>query len=228
MASSPSGTVPPGILVVGGGGHSKVVMDNLAAAGIPILGFTDPSLPRGERIGEVSCLGDDSIWPELLASGTLEAIVALGSNALRRKTALALRALGFRLVNAIHPAAVVSPSATLGSGIALMPGAIVNAFSSIGDDSVVNTAASVDHDCRIGAGVHIAPGCHIAGSVEVGDLTLLGVGSTIGRGRPLRIGAGAIVGVGSVVIHEVPPGATVTGHPARILPPSGRKKPRVP
>jgi UDP-perosamine 4-acetyltransferase len=206
-----------GVLVVGGGGHAKVVMDILLAAGVPIAGFTDPGRDLGEQIGEVPCLGDDSAWPTLRAGETIHAIVALGDNVKRRQAGIELRRLGFLLINAVHPTAVVSASARLGSGVALMPGAIVNAFATIGDDSIVNTSASVDHDCRIGSGVHIAPGCHLAGSVEVGDLALLGVGSTIGRGRPLRIGASAIVGVGSVVIHDVPPATTVVGHPARIL-----------
>lgn len=220
MSLSPTHPSPPrrGVVVVGGGGHAKVVLDVLLSAGIPVAGFTDPGRTLGERIGAVPCLGDDTSWPSLLAQGTREAIVALGDNARRRQAGIALRKLGFQLINAIHPNAVISPSAALGSGIACMPGAIVNAFATIGDDSIVNTSASIDHDCRIGSGVHVAPGCHLAGSVEVGDLALLGVGSTIGRGRPLRIGIGAIVGVGSVVIHDVPPGATVIGHPARILP----------
>jgi len=204
-----------GILVVGAGGHAKVVLDVLRAMGMPVAGVTDPQRPPGDLFEGVPCLGDDGAWADLFRSGLREAIVAVGDNARRRAAAAELRSLGFRLENALHPSALISPSARLGTGIAAMPGAIVNAASTIGDDVILNTAATVDHDCRIGAGAHVAPGAHLAGYVTVGEGVLIGVGAVVGRGRQLAIGDSAIVGSGAVVFTDVPPGATVVGNPAR-------------
>ncbi len=102
-----------------------------------------------------------------------------------------------------------------------MAGAAINAATSIGDGSIVNTGATVDHDNRLGRFVHIAPGCHLAGYVTVGDGALVGVGSAVGRGRPLAIGEEAVVGAGSLVIDDVPAHAEVAGRPARPLRRSG-------
>jgi UDP-perosamine 4-acetyltransferase len=153
----------------------------------------------------------------LRAAGVETAIVALGDNRLRARLAQEVIALGFALDSAVHPGAQVSPTARLGQGVAIMAGAILNAATTLGDGSIVNTGASVDHDNRIGRFVHVAPGAHLAGYVTVEDGALIGVGATVGRGRPLRIGAGAVVGAGSVVIGDVLPGVVVAGNPARPL-----------
>jgi len=203
------------IVVIGGGGHAKVVMEVLLAAGWEVAGYTDAGGRPGDVFGRIAWLGDDGALPAVRAEGVGHAIVALGDNALRGRLADRAVALGFTLGNAIHPSAQISPSVTLGQGIAVMAQAAVNAATVLGDNCIVNTGATVDHDNRIGRTVHIAPGCHLAGYVTVGDGALIGVGSVVGRGRPLAIGGGAVVGAGSVVFTDVPPLATVAGNPAR-------------
>ena len=205
------------VVVLGGGGHAKVVIDILLAAGWSVVGYTDPTPVAGEEIAGIPCLGDDGVLPGLAAAGIPWAIVALGDNQLRCRLAERALALGFDLANAVHPSAQISPRARLGRGIAVMPCAVVNAGSTIGDNTILNTSSSVDHDCTIGRGVHIAPGVHLAGYITVEDEALLGVGSAVGSGRPLRIGRRAVIGIGSVVLGDVPPGATVVGIPARPL-----------
>jgi UDP-perosamine 4-acetyltransferase len=206
-----------GVVVIGGGGHAKVILDILLASNHRVVGFCDPSWQIEQCIGNIPCLGDDSALPAVLASGVKEAIVALGSNALRAKVAQELSALGFTLINAIHPSAQLSPSVKIGKGIAIMPNAVVNADTTIGDNAIINTGATVDHDCRIGNATHIAPGVHLSGYVTVGDRVLIGVGSAVGRGQQLHIGDGAIIGTGSVVVHDVPPHSIMVGNPARPL-----------
>lgn len=205
------------IVVVGGGGHARVVMEVLLAAGWRVAGYTDPG-GAGGSFGALPCLGDDAALPAL-AGRFRHAIVALGDNALRGRLALRTVELGFELSNAIHPSAQISPSVTLGRGIAVMANAVVNAATVILDNAIVNTAATVDHDCRIGRAVHVAPGCHLAGYVTVEDGALVGVGAIVGRGRPVRIGEWAQVGSGSVVFRDVLPFVTVVGNPARPVPP---------
>jgi len=211
------------IVVIGGGGHAKVVIDVLLAAGRAVAGYTDPAPVAGNLISGVSCLGADDVLPELHAAGLVHAIVALGENSLRLRMAERLAALGFTLVNAIHPSAQISPNAILGRGVAVMPLAVINAGSALGDCAILNTGATVDHDCTLGRGVHIAPGAHLAGYVTVEEEVLVGVGASVGRGRALLLGRRAVVGTGAVVLRDVPPGATVVGNPARPL--ATRKSP---
>jgi len=211
-------------VVIGGGGHAKVVIDVLLAAGWEVAGYTDPSPVAGATIAGTPCLGDDAVLSGLYTAGIRWAIVALGDNVRRTRMAESARALGFTLASAVHPSAQISPHARLGQGVAIMPCAVVNAGTVIGDNTILNTSATVDHDCVIGRSVHIAPGAHLAGYVTVEDEALVGVGSIVGRGRPLRIGRGAVVGIGSVVFRDVEPGSTVAGNPARLLEPGHRQR----
>jgi len=205
------------IVVIGGGGHAKVVMDILHEAGWAIVGFCDPSQAAGEHIGGIPCLGDDSVLPDVLNSGIKHAIVALGDNCLRSRIAKQLCDMGFKLGNAIHPSAQISPSVVIGDGVAVMPAAVINAATIIGDNTIINTSATVDHDCKIGGGTHIAPGSHLSGFVTVGEQVLIGIGSIVGRGKPLIVGDGAIIGAGSVVIRDVKPKTVSVGNPARVI-----------
>jgi UDP-perosamine 4-acetyltransferase len=212
---------PGKVVVIGGGGHAKVVIDLLRAAGWEVVGYTDPAAAPGATLVGVPCLGSDGALAGVRAAGVAHALVALGDNGRRERAAREAVAQGFALANAIHPSSQLSPSVRLGQGLALMAGTVVNADTALGDNAILNTAATVDHDCAIGAAVHIAPGVHVAGSVRVGDGALVGVGAVVGRGRPLAIGRGAVIGAGAVVLVDVPPFTTVVGNPARPLGPAG-------
>jgi UDP-perosamine 4-acetyltransferase len=199
------------VVLAGGGGHAKVVADILEGAGVEIAGCVGPR--ASSELPGLPWLGEDSDAPALRERGFSLVHVAIGHNALRRKLAGMYLACGFRLVPAVSHRAVVSPKATLGEGVAIMPGAVINAYAHIGDCAIVNTAASVDHDCRIGDYVHIAPGCHLAGNVVVGEGTFLGTGCSVIP--EIRIGAWSVVGAGGVVVRSLPDAVTAVGVPAR-------------
>jgi UDP-perosamine 4-acetyltransferase len=202
------------VVIIGSGGHAKVVIELLRAEGkYQIKGCT--GLGEGDFVlGDVPILGTDSVLPTLLANGAEKAFVAIGDNHLRLRLLAQVSEMGFEIINAVSPNAVVSPSATLGRGIAIMAGAIINASAEIGDGAIINTNAAVDHDCRIGSGAHIGPGSALAGKVEVGRESFLGTGTCVIRG--VRIGGRAIVGAGSVVVRDLPDDVTAMGVPARI------------
>ncbi|MBI0537148.1 acetyltransferase [Roseomonas sp. KE2513] len=207
----------PRVLIIGGGGHAKVVIEALRAAGFPPpLGILDPRPPAPLVLG-VPVLGGNELLERLRAEGASEAVVALGSNPLRQELGDRLAALGFRLPPVVHPAAQLSPSARVAEGAVVMARACIGPDAGIGRLAIVNTAAIVEHDNRLGQAAHAAPGSALAGGVVVGDRALVGVGSAVRPG--IVIGADAVVGAGSAVVRDVPPGATVGGVPAALLGP---------
>lgn len=202
------------VIVVGAGGHAKVCIELLQAQGDTVaycVGNTDsPDTCLG-----IAVLKSDDHLLALRKEGYQRVFIAIGSNPVRNKLAKKVIEVGFQLVNAISPAAVVSPSASLGRGIAIMAGAVINAEASIADLCIINTGATVDHDCVIGQAVHIAPQCALAGNVRVGNLSFIGVGSKITP--EIHIGESVMVGAGSVVISNIGPAITVVGVPAKVL-----------
>jgi UDP-perosamine 4-acetyltransferase len=203
------------VVIVGCGGHAKVVIELVRAEGRYQIAGCTASIETGFVLGDIPILGTDSVLPNVLAKEVRKAFVAIGDNQLRLRLLAQVSEMGFELVNVISPNAVVSPSAILGRGIAIMAGAVINASARIGNGAVINTNASVDHDCCIADGVHIGPGSALAGNVNVGPESILGAGTTIIPG--VRIGCRAVIGAGSVVIRDIPDEATAVGVPARII-----------
>ncbi|MEM7338496.1 MAG: NeuD/PglB/VioB family sugar acetyltransferase [Actinomycetota bacterium] len=194
----------PGCVVLGAGGHAKVVIELLQTSGRSVAYCVGGADGPRECLGiEVLC-GYDELG-RLRAAGHRHAFPAVGDNALRRRLAAEAIDAGFELVNAISPSAVVSPSARLGVGVAVMAGVVINAATTIGDLAIINTGATVDHDGSIGTAAFVGPQCALAGTVTVGDDAFIGTGTAVIP--TITIGAGATVGAGSLVIRNIPPGA---------------------
>jgi sugar O-acyltransferase (sialic acid O-acetyltransferase NeuD family) len=194
--------------VIGARGHAKVLIAAARAAGFDVgAAFDDdPALAGGAVLG-VPVRGVVSAaagWPGPL-------VVAIGDNAIRKRLVLALGAR--RWASVVHPRAWVHESVRIGAGSVVFAGAIVQPDAVLGDHAIVNTAASVDHDCRIGDFGHVGPGAHLSGSTILEDGAFLGTGSATRQG--VRIGAWTTVGVGGVVVRDLPPGVVAVGVPAR-------------
>jgi UDP-perosamine 4-acetyltransferase len=205
------------VIIVGAGGHGRVVLDILRAAGEhAVVGFVDANQDlHGSEIAGVPVLGNLNLRPKLRAKGVGGVIVAIGDNRVRQSYAEKLATAGLKLVNAVHPSAVISPTAALGVNVVVAAGAIVCTDARIGDSAIINTAAAIDHECEIGEAAHLAPGVRLAGRVWVGGGAFIGIGANV---LPcLKIGEHAIVGGGALVRRDVPPGATVVGVPARVI-----------
>lgn len=207
------------VVILGAGGHGKVVLDILRAAGeVEPVGFldADPAL-AGTEVLDVPVLGAANLLPKLRGQKVRGAVVAIGDNRARRQYAAMVREHGLELVNAIHPDACVSPTARLGRNVVIAAHAVVCVEAQIADSGIINTAAVVDHECRIGEAVHIGPGALLAGRVCVQPLAFVGMGAKVIQCR--TVGEAAIVGAGAVVIEDVPAGCTVVGVPARVVRP---------
>ena len=201
------------IVVLGAGGHARVVVDALQCAGLQVKGVTAPTPPEGTL--EVPYLGTD----ETLLAGKRQSVrLANGIGSVGAPTARAeafdrFSALGFEFIRVIHPTASVARSAELGEGAQVMAGAVIQPAAILGRNVLVNTRASVDHDCVIGDHVHIAPGATLSGGVVVETRAHIGAGAVVLQGR--TVGAGAIVGAGAAVNQDVPAGSVVMGVPAK-------------
>ncbi len=201
-----------GVLIIGAGGHAKVVADILLCAGFAVIGFVDddPTTWGQQRLG-LPVLGASDTYASHEPGGL---IMGIGDNKTRMQVVLRLGPQADKLWRpAVHPRATLAASVLVGHGVVVAAGAVVNPDSVLGDHVIINTGATVDHDCEIGNYAHIAPGVHISGGVRVGMGTLIGVGASVAPGR--TIGAGVIVGVGAAVVHDLPDGVTAKGVPAR-------------
>jgi sugar O-acyltransferase (sialic acid O-acetyltransferase NeuD family) len=204
------------VLLVGAGGHGRVVLDILVqAGGHEILGFLDsnPAI-RGRRVDGKPVLGELDDLPRLRDElGVQGAIVAIGDNGVRREFADRIDQVGLVLINAVHPSANLARNVTLGTNVVIAAGALVCAHCHVGDSVILNTGCIVDHESMIGPATHVCPGARLAGRVIVEAGAFIGIGATVIQS--LKIGYQAVIGAGAVVIHDVPPMATVVGVPAR-------------
>ena len=200
------------MLVLGAGGHGKVVADILLCRGLAVRGFLDddPAIWGATRLG-LPVLGAIESYAGYAPDGL---VMGIGANHIRRQVAERLGAAATPLWrNAIHPQATVAASARLGRGVMIAAGAVVNPDSALGDHVIINTGATVDHDCTLGAYVHLAPGGHLAGGVRIGAGTLIGVGASVAPQR--SVGEWATVGAGAVVVRDIPDRVIAKGVPAR-------------
>lgn len=203
------------VLIVGAGGHGRVVLDILVRAGEhDVVGFVDsnPAI-HGRRVDGKRVFGGVDLIPQLRREHDLGgAVIAIGDNGVRREFADTVTALGLPLINAIHPSANLAQNVTLGSNIVIAAGALVCAHCHIGDSVILNTGCIVDHESMIGPGSHVCPGARLAGRVTVDGGAFVGIGATVIQN--IRIGYDAVVGAGAVVIRNVAPMSTVVGVPA--------------
>ena len=213
--------------IFGAGGHAKVAADTAIASGaFELIGFYDDNQARhGERFYQERCvLGGLNELLDDLQQGMLDvAFVALGNSAVRQRIGEELTAAGHPLATLIHPQATLSPTATLGAGTLVVAGAIINADTRVGDHVIINTRASVDHDCIIAHGVHIAPGATLCGGVQVGERSFVCAGATM---IPLtKLPADSTLGAGSTLLSPADAPGVWVGSPARRITTHGDDRP---
>jgi len=203
------------VVIIGAGGHGRVVLDILMQAGAsrPVAFLDNNDRIHGRRVDGLPVRGGLDLLPHLRDDGITKAIIAIGDNGVRRGIARTVESAGFELVNAIHPSARLATNVTLGRGLVIAAGATVCAHAQIGDYAILNTGCIVDHESMIGMATHVCPGVRLAGHVVVESGAFVGIGATVIQN--VRIGFESVVGAGAVVIKDVPPMTTVVGVPAR-------------
>ncbi|MCI0627128.1 MAG: acetyltransferase [Acidobacteria bacterium] len=204
------------VIVLGGGGHAKVLIATLSGQRRELLGFTDPDEKRTDVMGVCRMGGDEIIFqyhPDNVR--LVNGLGSIGSTDARRELYERYRHRAYVFETVVHPASIIASGVTLDNGVQIMAAAVVQPGCRIGANSVLNTGASVDHDCVVGPHVNIAPGAVLSGGIQIGAGVHIGTGASIIQG--VVIGANSVIGAGAVVVRDVPPDVTVIGVPARII-----------
>ena len=197
------------ILIIGAGGHGKVVCDIAKTLYKEVL-FVDD-----EKVGQeiLSCPVICSV-EEALKMEACDFIVAIGGNKTREKLFYTFLNAGFRAVNLIHKSAVIGEGVEIGIGSVVFANAVINPDAKIGFGCIINTCASVDHDCVVGDFTHLCPSSHFAGTVTVGKNCTFGIGSLVINN--INICSDVCVGAGGVVVKDITEPGTYIGVPARL------------
>lgn len=187
----------------GASGHAKVIIDILEASGVRVDGLIDDN-PK------ISQLNRYPVWHTF--SGESPFIISIGNNQIRKQVAERLQTVYGK---AIHPSAILSPTAKIGDGTVVMQGAIVQADAKVGKHCIINTGASVDHECVIGDYAHISPHATLCGNVHIGEGSWIGAGTTVIPN--LSVGKGCVIGAGSVITENIPDHVLAFGNPCKVV-----------
>jgi len=207
------------IVLWGATGQALVLADFLPELGYCIKALVDRDPSVESPVPGVSILRGEWAFAQWMRvqSSPPAALVAIGGDrgADRLEVQCLMESAGCQLVTAVHPKATVSASAGIGLGSQVLAGAVVGPGTEIGRGVIVNTRASVDHECRLSDGVHAAPGVILCGLVQIGRAAFVGAGAVV---LPrIRIGENSVIGAGSVVTRDIPDNVIAFGSPARIV-----------
>ena len=201
------------LAIVGASGHGKVVADLAETLGYEIR-FYDDAYPSKSMLAHwpISGTFDDLLGCDV---NSLEVIIAIGNNTIRKEKSLKLEQHRFVFAKLIHPSAVVSQYAKVNLGSVVFAGAVINAFADIGKGCIINTASVIEHDTKVGEYSHICPNTALAGAVKIGECCWVGIGSQIIQ--LITVGDNTLIGAGSVVVKSLPANVTAFGTPAVIV-----------
>ena len=202
---------PYHILVYGGGGHAKTVIDMIrAVGGYLIAGIVDDNLAAGNQVLGVPVLGSSSILDELHDQGVMLAVNTVGGIGkpdIRVRVFERLDQAGYQFPTLVHPRAYVEPTARILEGSQVMPLAYVGSDSQVGFGCIINYGAIISHDCQLADYVNISPGGTLAGGVSVGERSQVGMRATVNIN--LTIGCDVRIGNGATVKQDVPDGEVI-------------------
>lgn len=197
------------VMIIGGSGHARSVMEVIRSRGDVPVGILDDGLAVGTQVLGVPVLGPVA---DYVSYREYPFVIAVGNNSARRHLA---ETLDVRWYTAVHSRAAVSEYAKLGEGTVVMANAVVNAAADVGRHCIINTGAVVEHDNVLEDFVHISPNAALGGGVEVGERTHIGIGACVRN--HLRICEDCVVGAGAAVVKDIQEPGVYVGVPARRL-----------
>lgn len=202
------------LILVGGGGHCKSVIEVAESAGYTIWGILDKPEEVGKRVLGYEVIGTDDDMVKY--ADKAEFMVTVGqikSPALRIKLHQMLAEANCNLATIIATTACVSKYAQIGEGTVIMHQAFVNADAHIGKGCIINTSSIIEHDAIVGDYCHVSTGATINGGASIGNCTFVGSQSVVNQCR--SIGDNVIIGAGSAVVNDLPSNCIAVGVPAK-------------
>ncbi|MCP3898949.1 MAG: acetyltransferase [Desulfobacteraceae bacterium] len=200
-------------VIIGAGGHARVIVDTLLTMGFSLKGIVDVEYSgQKEKIMGYPVLGGLE-FVEKFNPDEIVLSIAIGDNTQRRFQYDSFKQKGFFFPSMVHPAAIVSESSHISDGVFINAGAIINSNARIGENCIINTGSIIEHEVTIGEHCHICPGAKIAGRVNIGNNSFIGIGANIID--YIKIGHDVVVGAGSVIIDDIASESTYVGVPGR-------------
>ena len=203
------------IIIIGGGGHTKVLVDIIQKNNqYDIVGYVDFE-NLGEILG-VKYLGGDNCLIDFYNSGVNNAALGIGQTCLTKKRyeiVYRIKKIGFYFPAILSRNAMTNQDVSIGEGVQVFDGAVVNCCTKIGKFTIINTNVTVEHDCKIGDFCHIATGAVLSGGVEMGDFSMIGSNAVIVHCK--KIVSECLIGSGGVVIKDITEKGIYVGNPVR-------------
>ena len=209
------------LILIGGGGHCKAIIDVALSAHRSVMGILDNALEKGSRVLGVPVIGNDSDIKSIVEQygDDVEFLISVG----QIKSAEVRRRISDEIINAggalatplISPSAHIAKGAKVGNGTVVMHNAVINADAVVGENCIINTGAIVEHDCKVGNFVHISTGAIMNGVSLIGDNSFVGSHATIAN--TIKVCANAVIGAGAVVVDHISQSGTYCGVPAKRL-----------
>ena len=205
------------IVIIGSGGHAKVIIDIVEKAGLyHIVGLLNKSPKKNKKILGYDLLGKEEDLPKFVKTHAIKGIIiAVGDNFTREKVVEIAKEKCPEIVffSAIHPNASIAPDVSIGQGTVIMAGVSINATSSIGEFCILNTNSSLDHDSQMADFSSLAPGVTVGGECQIGAYSAINIGATLVP--RITIGKHSVIGAGSLVNKPVGSFKVVYGSPAK-------------
>lgn len=204
------------VVIIGAGGHAKVIADIVEKSGDTVYGFLDDKLPEGTIIANnklFKVIGDfNKRFTLPITHQDLEFVIAIGDNK-KRKEIAEKSVHNIKYYTAIHPSATIGLDVSIGEGTVVMANSCINTSATIGRHCIINTGSIIEHDNVLEDYVHISPNATLAGTVKVGERTHIGISATVKNN--IEICEECIIGAGAVVVKDIKEKGTYVGVPAR-------------
>lgn len=199
------------VIVIGAGGHAKVIADIVIRSNDNLIGFLDDRIEVGTKIlGDYEVMGPTNLIESIKGENKFF-IIAIGDNLIRKTF---YEKYNINYYTAIHPTAIIGTDVELGEGTCVMPNACINANTKIGKCCIINSGALVEHDCVIDDFVHISPTATVCGTVKIGKLTQIGARASVRNN--VTIGEEILIGMGATVVKDIIEKGTYIGTPAKL------------
>jgi len=204
------------LMLIGGGGHCRSVIDSVLSLGIyDEIGIVDA---HENPVLGISVIGSDDDIPKLIEAGWTSAFVTVGSvgdTSLRRKLYKMITEFNLEVPVIIDPSALIAKNVEIKKGVFVGKRVVINSESVLGLCSIINTGAIIEHDCFVGDFAHISSGATVCGNVVIGNDSHLGAGSTVKQN--INIGSNSLIGAGSIVLKDVPNSVKAYGNPCKVV-----------